>query len=377
MDIAVVSHDTFWPLRGGGGIRVQWVAKCLVKTGHTVTVFAPFLQDKGLNEEFGAMRFVNLGRISRFVPLKEIVYFYLMTGIFFRLLFRKFDIIYAHNVVAAVPSVLVGMIRGKPVIVDMDDLLTGYSRNSLVYRFGSRLECWTARRSRSTIVTSEYVKKWSEERGITNTHIVRHGVDLALFFPQASERRDIILTGGIEVNDGVLLIPYAAQIILKKFPNEKFVFVGEGKELKTLKRLVTSLNLENSFIFEGWKDHKEIPEILCRSRIGLITSLKVSATDFSSPLRTYEYMAVELPYVASDLCGIREQVELSGSGILFKSGDAEDLATAILTLLEDERLRNALGRRGRQYVLENCDWQKNAERICQICLAGAGRKTQI
>jgi len=36
-------------------------------------------------------------------------------------------------------------------------------------------------------------------------------------------------------------------------------------------------------------------------------------------------------------------------------------------LLRDEDLRKKLGRQGRQYVLENCDWLKNSETICQIC----------
>ena len=367
MDIAVVSHDTFWPLRGGGGIRVYWVAKYLMEKGHRVSIVAPFLHEEGLRKEFRSIRVLSLGKITRFVSFKEIVYCYLMTCALFKLLFRRFDVIYAHNVVAALPSVLVGMLRGIPVVFDMDDLLTGYSLNPIVNRLGPRMERWVARRAQRTIVTSKHVQRWSVDHAIRGTQIVGHGVDLTLFTPRKGQRKYITLTGGIEVNDGVLLIPYAAQKVLEEYPDETFLFVGEGKELDRLVLLVEGLNLRDHFIFRGWMDHKEIPAILAQSKIGLITSLTVSATIFSSPLRSYEYMAMELPFVAPDLEGIKEQVELSQAGILFQNGNADDLARAILTLLRDETLRETLGQNGRRYVLDHCDWMKNAETICRIC----------
>ena len=50
MKMAIVSHDSFWPLRGGGGLRVYWVVKKLDELGHQVTVLAPFISEKGVQE---------------------------------------------------------------------------------------------------------------------------------------------------------------------------------------------------------------------------------------------------------------------------------------------------------------------------------------
>lgn len=56
MRITVVSHDTFWPLRGGGGIRVYWLVKKLLERDHEVTVIAPYTSTDGLEEEFPRLK---------------------------------------------------------------------------------------------------------------------------------------------------------------------------------------------------------------------------------------------------------------------------------------------------------------------------------
>lgn len=366
MRVAVVSHDTFWPLRGGGGIRVYWVTKSFIKRKYDVSVIAPILHQYGLKKEFDPIHIMAIGKWTRFARFKEIVYIFMMMRMLIRLLSQKYDIIYAHNAVAGLPSVLIGKLMGIPVIYDMDDLLTGYSRNRFVYHFGSVIEKVIAQWSDVTIVVSKSAKKWCTQHGIDRTEIVRHGVDLRLFYPKNQERKYITFTGGMEVNDGLLLIPLAAQDILKEFPDVVFMFVGDGKDINRLIQLVENLHLTRHFIFHRWMDHIKIPNILARSKIGLITSLKVSATEFSSPLRSYEYMASELPFVAPDLEGILEQVEESGAGIIFNNGNAKDLARAVLKLLHDDELCKTLGRNGRSYVTQYGDWMKNADKICEV-----------
>lgn len=111
-----------------------------------------------------------------------------------------------------------------------------------------------------------------------------HGVDLSLFKHIEKEKEFIVYAGGTEKNDGVLLVPEAAKKILKTFPFEKFLFIGDGSDLANLKQKVKDGNLENHFIFTGWIDHKEVPLYLSKSKIGLVTSLNSVATEMSSTL---------------------------------------------------------------------------------------------
>jgi glycosyltransferase involved in cell wall biosynthesis len=339
-----------------------------------VTVVAPFLHGRGLQKAFPGALCLSTGRLTRFVRFKEAVYAILMIRTLRRLLGSGADVFYAHNVVAALPAVIAGKILNVPVIYDMDDLLTGYSKNPWVYRLGPKLEKWAARNSGTVIVPSAFGASWCSTWGAKRIEIIRHGADLERFRfrPRTIRGRTVVFVGGMEPNDGVLLVPRAARTVLGRFPDARFLFVGEGKALPELKRLAESLGVSDRFEFRGWVDQSRIPEILSGSAIGLITSLEVSATTFSSPLRSYEYMAVGLPFVASDLPGIREQVEHSGAGLLFKPGDADRLSGVLIRLLSDGRLSARLGRNGRNYVLQNGDWNRAGLRIAEMCESAAG-----
>ncbi|MBU0477504.1 glycosyltransferase family 4 protein [bacterium] len=367
MKIAVVSHDTFWPLRGGGGIRVYWVTKRMIERNHNISVIAPFLSTDNIDRDFTSIDIRDLGRITRFVRFKEIAYMFLMVKIFFKLLFMKFDIIYAHNVVAGFPSLLVARLKGKPIVFDMDDILTCHSPNKLVNFLGKGLDYLTAKYSDITIVMSKSLGEKLKSKNIRNIELIFHGVDLTIFKPQREKKEFIIYAGGIERDDGVLLVPEAAEKVLKKFPQVKFLFIGEGRDLVNLKRRVIERKLQNNFIFKGWVDHRDIPYYLSRSKIGLVTNLRTIATEIAASLRVFEYMALELPVIIPDLNGMLEQVGNGSRGLIFKCEDANDLADKMLMLLDNETLRERLGKKGREYVVKNCDWRKNAKRIVRLC----------
>lgn len=78
-------------------------------------------------------------------------------------------------------------------------------------------------------------------------------------------------------------------------------------------------------------------------------------------------MAVGIPVIIPDLDGMVDQVDNGKRGLIFNSGDADDLADKIIMLLENEVLRKELGDCGRKHIEEKCDWDKNAKTIVEIC----------
>jgi glycosyltransferase involved in cell wall biosynthesis len=357
----------FWPVRGGGGVRVHSVARVLQDRGHRLSVIAPFLNSKGLHKVFPNIRIRSTGRVTRFSQVKEIRYAILMVRTFLRLIMEKADVIFAQNVVAGFPAIFAGRLLDIPVVFDMSDLLTGYSRNPFVYRFGPKLEQWVMRQANFVVVTSQNLMELGLTCSARRVEKVRNGVNLELFYPRSQNRDSIVFVGGMEVNDGVLIIPEAAKIVLRSFHDIRFECVGDGKALSPLIQKVSDLGLSSRFQFRGWMDQKDIPDVLAGAKIGLITSLKVAGTVYASPLRSIEYMAMGIPFVASDLEGIREQTEKCRGGILFRAGSAESLAESILRLLNNPALYRTLGRNGRAWVIRHADWGKNALRIAEIC----------
>jgi len=75
--------------------------------------------------------------------------------------------------------------------------------------------------------------------------------------------------------------------------------------------------------------------------------------------------ACATPVVASDIPGYRE-VMTPDAGVAFPAGDERALADAVVTLLEDEPRRAALGAGARRLAVERYSWGDIARRLVEI-----------
>jgi glycosyltransferase involved in cell wall biosynthesis len=69
------------------------------------------------------------------------------------------------------------------------------------------------------------------------------------------------------------------------------------------------------------------------------------------PLVLLEAMALGKAIIASEIPGVREVLEPDGAGLLFPPDDADALAEALRTLVDDQDLRGALGARAREVAV--------------------------
>lgn len=76
------------------------------------------------------------------------------------------------------------------------------------------------------------------------------------------------------------------------------------------------------------------------------------------------------PCVASEVGPIPEVVEHGRSGLLVRPRDPDDLARAILVLLEQPDLRREMGERGRQIVKGKFDIRQNIRALEKVYIEG-------
>jgi glycosyltransferase involved in cell wall biosynthesis len=107
----------------------------------------------------------------------------------------------------------------------------------------------------------------------------------------------------------------------------KLLLVGDGVLKKECEDLVATLKLQERVLFLGLR--MDVPQLLKTVDIVVLSS-KYEGLSLSS----IEGMASGKPFVASDVPGLAEVVK--GAGILFPPGNAEQLATAITELLENQ-----------------------------------------
>lgn len=158
--------------------------------------------------------------------------------------------------------------------------------------------------------------------------------------------------------DDVVIIQVAAfrpqkdQLTLIKamqfLPNHfKLLLVGEGENKKICEAFVTKEKLTNRVFFLGQR--ADIPRLL-KSVDLVVLSSKYEGLSLSS----IEGLASGVPFIASDVPGLREIVK--GYGILFDTGNEQQLATSIKKLDADTNYYNnvaqACTERANQFDIE-------------------------
>jgi glycosyltransferase involved in cell wall biosynthesis len=137
----------------------------------------------------------------------------------------------------------------------------------------------------------------------------------------------------------------AAEMISKSVPAAKFVIVGDGPLRKQIEEEIRILSLEDKFILTGFA--KDI-----RPALSIFDVLVIPSILEGFPMVTLEAMAMGKPIVASRIDGITEQIRNGDNGILVASKKEEDLAQAVISLLQDKTLQVRIGDAGKREVLE-------------------------
>ena len=174
----------------------------------------------------------------------------------------------------------------------------------------------------------------------------------------------VCFVGSLVPWQGVEYLTLSAPLILKEFPNTKFLIVGDGRMKEKLIELVEKMKVSDKFIFTGAVPYEKVPLYINASDICVV--YKKPLKSGYSPLKLYEYMACGKPIVASRVEGF-EILEQNNAGILVEPGNPEKLAKAIIKLLKDEKLRKRMGKNGRKYVVKNHSWEAVAKKVAKVC----------
>ena len=135
----------------------------------------------------------------------------------------------------------------------------------------------------------------------------------------------------------------AAPIILKKFPDARFVFVGNGPGFEQTKSIAKSLGLEQKLTFLGHRD--DIPEIMAGLDIQVLASFAGEGTPQVIP----QAFAMKSPLVATRVGSVPEMLGKGKRGILVEPKNSVDLANGIINLIENPGIRNELAEKGYEF----------------------------
>lgn len=147
-------------------------------------------------------------------------------------------------------------------------------------------------------------------------------------------------------------------------PDVHLLVVGGGKvanDLSWLKKTADELGVKNSVDFTGRVPRSEVPGYIRTADIGLSPFPPNRVLINNSPIKILEYLALEIPCVASNIPSQRQVIEESQGGLCV-SHTEEEFAKAITKLLNlSGNQRRQMGRVARGYIKRFRDFRILAE----------------
>jgi len=384
MKICMVSQEINPPWIEGGSKSIFYISKRLVKAGYDVHIVTnqPYNADNENNHENGEIEGVifHRGKMLFKVPptiSDKALFLHLNRHIsiaikLFRVLKKnKFDILHGYSFS---PLLAVETIIGKKLF-NITSIHTfngdSYENSSMSTVYLKHLK----KLDNIVAVTESRYNQLVDKIDKDKLVYIPNGVDTNELNPHAKSniREELVILdkplilyiGHLSKKKGVEYLIKSAPLVLEKFPKAKFLIAwsGVGDQMRELKGLINKLNLNNSFIFTGKRD--DLAGVYATSDLFVLPLISEKQT-LGYPLTILEALSCGVPVISTDFPNICEIIKNGVNGFVVEPKDYVGLAQKINTILGETKLRNAMGEKGRQMILNNFSLERTLNRYVEL-----------
>lgn len=360
--------------------RVWQEASTLAANGYTVSVICP--KGKGYNDDYECIDGVHIYRHDLPTEGNGAIgyareYFSALWNEYrlARKIYKKhgFHVIHGCNPPDDIYMVA-RMFRGKGVdyVFDHHDICPELyeakfgKKSGLFYKSQLWLERNTYRHCTFAFVTNESYRRIAIERGGMNpdkVHVLRSGPRLERLVirppkPEIKRGRRFMIgyLGVIGQQEGIQYMLQAAKHIRDNMGRDDIFWgiVGGGPHLDELRRLCTSMGLDDIVEFTGRVDDNKMLDYLNTADICVNSDEYNEMNDKSTMNKVLEYMALGKPIVQFDLTEGRYSAQ--GASLYARPNDAVDMAEKVVSLLDDPDRRAEMSRIGRDRIVNELSW---------------------
>mgnify|MGYP001179669028 CR=1 FL=1 len=239
------------------------------------------------------------------------------------------------------------------------------------YPFHNRL---LARKLKAVFCISNAVKDKLLMNGFPSTqlHLIYNGIDPEQFVITRSKqtvldefglnREDHIcgVVGNIKRWKGQEVAIKAMEIVSYEYPEAKCLLIGGCSEndkdyYDHLQKLVVAKGLQKNIIFTGYR--RDIPNLM--NILDIVVHTSLLPEPFGRIL--LEGMALSKPVVTPNIGAGPEVVVDHETGIIFKTENAQDLASRLIYLFENQKIAEKMGKAGFQRLLKHFHIRENVK----------------
>jgi glycogen synthase len=296
------------------------------------------------------------------------------------------DILHAHssytNAYAALPAArrfglpLVYEVRtlwGESAVVE-DGLRPDSWKHRLVWHF----ELGAMRRADLVVPIARGIREELIRRGVppSKLEVVPNGVDCARLIPSSRDEARasaaglsgsfvIGFIGSIRRLEGLSTLLEAYTICRSQRSNVGLVIVGDGPERRVLEARAARLDL-SGVLFTGNVPHAEVPSWYSIMDVLVYPRMRAVINERVTPLKPLEAMALGKVCIGSDVGGLMELIRHDDTGVIFRSDDPGNLASALLALMDDPACMERLSRSAIEFVRAERDWSAIVPRYAEL-----------
>lgn len=300
----------------------------------------------------------------------------------------KPDVLHAHSpVLNAIPALRVGKKLGIPVVYEIrafwEDAAVDHGTSKewgLRYRATRALETYAIKHVDAVTTICEGLRSDIVARGIpaSKVTVIPNAVDIEKFTvggaPDVELQAKLGLAGKTVLGfigsfyayEGLNVLLDALPLMLQSNPEIRLLLTGGGFQEQALREQAQRLGVADKVIFTGRVPNSEVTHYYDLVDVLVYPRLSMRLTELVTPLKPLEAMAQGRLVAASDVGGHRELIQPDVTGVLFKAGDAADLARVVLELIANSQRWPAIKAAGRHYVETERNWANSVGRYRNI-----------
>lgn len=237
--------------------------------------------------------------------------------------------------------------------------------------FAELAETITMTRADQLVVMNDAVRQIAIDRGVSaeRIHVAHNAVDIENFKPMEPAKNEtftIGYLGSFADYEGLDDIVDVVHELKTQDVHIHVLMVGDGLRFNHIRSRIINEGLEEDFTLTGRVPHEQVLSYYQDMDVLVYPRVSTGATETITPLKPFEALSLSKPIIVSDVEPLREIVGANERGLVFESGNIADFARSIRELMDRPEHMTALGQVGRQWVVENRNWENVVQTFVQV-----------
>lgn len=358
----------FYPFIGGVENYVYYLSKELVNLGHKVKVVCA---NEPQSESEG---FVEGVEVSRLNYISKVANTNITPDLPFKLNREDFDLIHTHIPTpwSADWSRIMANRKNKPLVLTYHNDIIGNGIANHIAKFYNSTALKTLLKSADRIIITQpnylkyspYLPPYEDK-----IEVIPNGVDVEKFKPASVEKEEntlffLSLLDEFHEYKGLDYLLEAIKIVKKSIPDVKLIVGGKGVLMEHYIKKTESMGLSNNVEFHGFIPDERMAEYYSAANIFVLPSISSLQEGFG--IVALEALACKTPVITTEIVGVSSDLMDENAGLAVAPKNKDELAAAIIQLLENEDLALKMGVNGRNLVKSNYTWKGIAKMMEKV-----------